>query len=448
MSQEMSAVLGYLYIGGKSDAKDKDKLLKIGIKYILNCTPPRTLDRENGCPNYYEKEKTFIYKRIPIFDNKGEDILSHLDSAYNFIEEGRHYGKVLVHCHKGVSRSVSFVIGYLMRKNEFTFDEALAHVQSCRPIVQPNTSFIQQLKTYRPTVTTVEDDKKTSGEQPGPQLGPPRVSPIIATDNVTADADADKRTRFTNCPETFSAGASPKSKDFLEHRKSHYRDEAHPPPLVHYAEAAQVLAAHDVSSPHSMQFLELRKSDAHEEAHPGQLVHYAEPPQILAAHDITAESKEFLKQRQTKVQDEAHPGHLVHYAEPPQTLAAHDITAESREFLELRKKHYRQEAHVPVVKYAEPPQILEAHDARAPHSPGFLELRKQHYNKEADIPSLVHYAEPPQILEAHDARAPHSPGFLEMRKQHYRDEAHVQSPSATAKVEEVDSSVIKKARIV
>ena len=63
------------------------------------------------CPNFFEKEKHFTYKRIPIFDNRGEDLLAHMDAVYNFIEQGRHYGAVLVHCHKGVSRSTSFVIG-------------------------------------------------------------------------------------------------------------------------------------------------------------------------------------------------------------------------------------------------------------------------------------------------------------------------------------------------
>lgn len=64
--------------------------------------------------------------------------------------EGRHYGNVLVHCHRGVSRSASFVIGYLMKKNEFSIDEALSYVQSLRPIVQPNSAFIEQLRKYNP----------------------------------------------------------------------------------------------------------------------------------------------------------------------------------------------------------------------------------------------------------------------------------------------------------
>jgi hypothetical protein len=181
----MSAVLGYLYLGGKADAKDKAKLQKLKIKYILNCTPPRTQDPENGCSNFYEKEKAFVYKRIPIFDNKGEDIMSHLKTAYDFIEEGKHYGNVLVHCHKGISRSASFVIGYLMRKNEFTFEEALAHVQSCRPIVQPNTSFVAQLLTYQPHGATEASagENISVGPELGPQLGPSTSSAVAVEIN-------------------------------------------------------------------------------------------------------------------------------------------------------------------------------------------------------------------------------------------------------------------------
>ena len=84
---------------------------------------------ESGCPNFYEKEKLFKYKRIPIFDNRGEDILSHINEVFLFIQEGKHYGNVLIHCLKGVSRSVSFVIAYLMKYNEMTLDEALAYIQ-------------------------------------------------------------------------------------------------------------------------------------------------------------------------------------------------------------------------------------------------------------------------------------------------------------------------------
>eukprot|EP01040_Poterioochromonas_malhamensis_P009794 gene9794-10637_t len=149
-----SQILSYLYIGNKNHAKSMKILQQNNIKYILNCTPKRSDDPENGCPNYYEKDiqkYSIIYKRIPIYDNRGENILPHLDTAYRFIEESRHYGNILVHCHKGISRSVSMVIGYLMRKNELTYEEALNHIQMFRPIAQPNESFEQQLKGYQPS---------------------------------------------------------------------------------------------------------------------------------------------------------------------------------------------------------------------------------------------------------------------------------------------------------
>lgn len=177
MSQKKpSQILSYLYLGGKSDAKAKDALQKLNIKYILNCTPQRTVDPENGCPNFFEKDKLFIYKRIPIFDNQGEDILSHMETAFKFIEEGKHYGNILVHCHKGISRSASFVIGYLMRKNELTFEEALAHLQMIRPMVQPNASFIIQLQKYQPNAPQLgeycqEEEIKINEAAPiGPQF--------------------------------------------------------------------------------------------------------------------------------------------------------------------------------------------------------------------------------------------------------------------------------------
>jgi len=68
-----------------------------------------------------------------------------METAYDFIEQGKHYGSVLVHCHKGISRSATFVIGYLMMKNEFTYNEAFDYVKACRPIIAPNESFITQL---------------------------------------------------------------------------------------------------------------------------------------------------------------------------------------------------------------------------------------------------------------------------------------------------------------
>jgi hypothetical protein len=141
-----------LYIGNKNDARNEAGLHERGITHILNCTPPRrsvggglgnrgrsrwrgqrkeegggagktsdrrgrvhdkalyplvallsfllpvfSLDPESGCPNFFEvSHRSWVYKRIPIFDNRGEDILSFMPGAVAFIEQAKHYGSVLV----------------------------------------------------------------------------------------------------------------------------------------------------------------------------------------------------------------------------------------------------------------------------------------------------------------------------------------------------------------
>ncbi len=41
------------------------------------------------------------------------------------------------------------MVGYIMRKNKWTYDEALKFVQSKRDIVMPNPGFAAQLKKYQ-----------------------------------------------------------------------------------------------------------------------------------------------------------------------------------------------------------------------------------------------------------------------------------------------------------
>lgn len=191
-SGDLSQILSYLYLGNKSAAKNKQLLIKHKIKYVLNCTPTRTADPENGCPNYYEKERLFVYRRIPIFDNRGEDMLSYMGQACSFIDEGQHYGNVLVHCHKGISRSASFVIGYLMSKKDFTMQEALTHVQSCRSIVQPNSSFLMQLGTLHHQGEANAANTSTVDNSIGPVQLTPSIGPVMSSPRHTLSAQSNE----------------------------------------------------------------------------------------------------------------------------------------------------------------------------------------------------------------------------------------------------------------
>ena len=201
-----SQILSYLYIGNKNHAKSLKILAQYEIKYIINCTPKRSDDRENGCSNYFEKQKEIglTYQRIPILDNRGENIIPYIEIVYRFIEESRHYGNILVHCHKGISRSVSMVIGYLMKKNELTYDEALTHIQMFRPIAQPNESFEQQLRSYQSTTITNTTSSTSSSSVNVYPSGPsmekvsaigPVMNPSSTAEITTTEGDEELHTR-------------------------------------------------------------------------------------------------------------------------------------------------------------------------------------------------------------------------------------------------------------
>lgn len=53
-------------------------------------------------------------------------------------------GKVLVHCHVGVSRSATLVLAYLMLKQNLTLVEAICAVKDNRGVI-PNRGFLRQL---------------------------------------------------------------------------------------------------------------------------------------------------------------------------------------------------------------------------------------------------------------------------------------------------------------
>jgi len=65
-----------------------------------------------------------------------------------FISNGLHHGSVLVHCQRGVSRSATSVIMFLMRKANMTMNQSLKLCQRRRPIVDPNSAFMNQLRIF------------------------------------------------------------------------------------------------------------------------------------------------------------------------------------------------------------------------------------------------------------------------------------------------------------
>jgi len=126
-------ILPGLYLGDYESAKNRTGLLELGVTHVLIAAEgidtwyPEVSDYRSlfAIVNLFPQDFTYI--SIPLYDTPTEVLLPHLDTSFEFIQEGRSKGGVLVHwyssflcgsnlipfspSHAGVSRSASFVLG-------------------------------------------------------------------------------------------------------------------------------------------------------------------------------------------------------------------------------------------------------------------------------------------------------------------------------------------------
>ncbi|KAJ7267791.1 protein-tyrosine phosphatase-like protein [Mycena rebaudengoi] len=97
-------------------------------------------------------ENGFRRMVIPVIDWPDQELLIHFKAANAFIDDARISAResVLVHCHQGVSRSATIVAAYLMATHPPVHGAASAikFLKNLRPIVQPNSGFLDQLELY------------------------------------------------------------------------------------------------------------------------------------------------------------------------------------------------------------------------------------------------------------------------------------------------------------
>lgn len=184
-----SQLTDFLYVGGAVAAKDKTMLLRLGITHVINCAA-------NVAPAFFPDE--FRYYNIRLRDHSTQDIARHFYNIFDFIETARQSGgRIFVHCIKGISRSPTMVIAYLMWYKRMGMYKALDFVRQARPVVDPNAGFIFQLtewehlhlegklKFQRPVVFRIELPRESSAssinrplepQQQQPQMEPQQLS--------------------------------------------------------------------------------------------------------------------------------------------------------------------------------------------------------------------------------------------------------------------------------
>ena len=148
-------VPGLLYLGDLADASALGSLREaLDIQHAVTALaelPPSLKDSV--------AESKIKHTWCNVRDVEGADIKEHFETAFAIIEAAREAGTaVLVHCSRGVSRSASLCIAYLMRKERWGAQAARDFVSARRPIVLPNDGFWRCLQEY---------EKELHGERSG-----------------------------------------------------------------------------------------------------------------------------------------------------------------------------------------------------------------------------------------------------------------------------------------
>ncbi|XP_029295806.1 dual specificity protein phosphatase 26-like [Cottoperca gobio] len=129
-----------LYIGDQNSAENRADLSKHRVTHILNAAH----SKRGVQPHIYEGMEV-SYMGIEAHDSCGFDMSVKFQAAADFIHRAlSRGGKVLVHCHVGVSRSATLVLAYLMLKHNLSLVEAICAVKDNRGVI-PNRGFLRQL---------------------------------------------------------------------------------------------------------------------------------------------------------------------------------------------------------------------------------------------------------------------------------------------------------------
>ena len=115
--------------------------------------PPGTEAVVNLC-GQEDRYKVAHYHWAPVFESGKEPDLKWLRQAVDFIRTHRRAKRIVfVHCLAGMNRSGAVMVAYLMDKNGWRREKALAYVQTKRPQVQPNPILMRLLAEWEQAVS-------------------------------------------------------------------------------------------------------------------------------------------------------------------------------------------------------------------------------------------------------------------------------------------------------
>jgi len=139
----MSLVAPGLYVGDEAAAANLAGLRQAGVTHVLNCSA--LANPHEGQPN------APTYMQLGLLDNTSDlpRMQEALGQGVEFIAQAHAAGgTVLVHCHRGISRSATLSIAYLVRSTQQPAETVFEHLRTKRKCIDPNLGYWVALKTW------------------------------------------------------------------------------------------------------------------------------------------------------------------------------------------------------------------------------------------------------------------------------------------------------------
>jgi len=136
----MSLIVPGLYVGSLRDALDVEQLRDNKITDIVSV---------HDLSRAHPQHQHLRVLRVRISDRPESNLIEHIAAVNSFIHLARlEKRNILVHCLAGVSRSVSFVIAYLVTVTDMSHSKCVRFVAERRCNANPNFGFRMQLARF------------------------------------------------------------------------------------------------------------------------------------------------------------------------------------------------------------------------------------------------------------------------------------------------------------
>ena len=165
-----SQITDTIFLSNFGVASSRKVLQRLGITHVLNCTKDcpfagevvdsadsvqeltaaikSNKEIENSNLDPIEPLPSLSCLRIPVIDEKDQQIHEHFEDAIEFLSNMKNGDRAVIHCKHGQSRSATVTAAFLIHEYQWTSREALIHLKACRPKVCPNVGFVEQLEVF------------------------------------------------------------------------------------------------------------------------------------------------------------------------------------------------------------------------------------------------------------------------------------------------------------